>query len=137
MKWMETDFYFSLSLSLRVSAVKSSRKKPPRFHFGHGVRAVAVEHGARADLAGAVVLRFFNYVGFQNAPAEIALIERFAQNNFVSRLQFGQGEFGRLEFEANGGILEFVTQAFQGVVQDGFVIECQLRQVGHWIPAGV
>jgi hypothetical protein len=82
-------------------------EQPSGFDFGDGVGAVAVQPG-RAPFACARVRRLFDDTCFQDAAAEIALIQFLPKDDFVRMLQLAQGELARQQLEAYSAILQLV-----------------------------
>lgn len=68
-------------------------------------------------------LQAFYDAFLDNLAAEVSLVEILAQDRFMHDLEFAQCEFGRQKFEADIRVIQFVSKALVGVLDDLAVIE--------------
>ena len=61
---------------------------------------------------------------------EVAAVEFDFEHLFIEVLELADGEAFRQELEANGFKMDFATESFDGILEDGLVIESEL---GHFV----
>src|SRR5579884_1793120 len=119
------------SASAMVASCARRERAPHRGESsasGLRARVEAVELGGAVLAAHAGVRRRLHDAGEQQLLAEVALVEPAVEDRLVDVLQLAEGELGRQELEADGGVFQLAAQPLQRVGEDVRVVESQLGE---------
>ena len=103
--------------------MKLERKQNPLvFEFFKARSNKTIKLG-RALTAASIFSKGLQDFENRHLASEIPLVQLLAQDCFIDLLQFSERELLREQLESHRGVLQLVSQSFEGVVQNGGMVK--------------